>query len=273
MIQPSLSYNLLKFSLQLFGCGIHKLEKGEYQQVQQKAEAECLLQEKILTSDKGLKVIVPGKSVREAVDAIAARYESRDAFEQDLANNNLTLDEMHIALEVDLAVEATLAQVTACVEPPGEKQVAQLYKAADKEKPEQRCLRHILVTINDQFPENSRPSALLRITKIREKALSAGIDFSELAQHYSECPSALQGGTLPPVSRGKIDPGMGKCLFGLEVGEISEVVESPMGFHILLCDKVIKAEELNPDEVKSGIRQQLHGQMKKKELQRWLSAL
>lgn len=264
---------MLKFSLQMFRRSPNELESIEYEAVKTRADAECALQLKVLHSKEGMKVVVPQISIEEALAAIAARYESAEAFENDLRANNMDPTAMASALEVDLTVEATMAQVAAQAPPPSEMQVVEFLKTSNTKKPEKRRLRHILVTINDQFPENSRQAALSRITTLRDKALTPNKNFSELAQRYSECPSALKGGSITPVARGDIHPNLEETLFCMEEGEISKIVESNMGFHILLCEEVIKAEKLPLEEVKTKIRKKMHARIKKKALQTWLAKL
>jgi len=65
-------------------------------------------------------------------------------------------------------------------------------------------------------------------------SIKAGADFSEMAKRYSEDPgSAAQGGDLGFVKRGVFYPEFESAVFSLETGEISNVVESPVGFHII----------------------------------------
>ncbi len=273
MLQPSHPYNMLKFSLQLFRRSPNELESIEYEAVKTRADAECALQLKVLSSKEGMNVVVPQISIEEALAAITARYESAEAFKNDLLANDMDPIAMASALEVDLTVEATMAQVAAQAAPPSETEVMEILQTSNTTKPEKRRLRHILVTINDQFPENSRQAALSRITTLRDKALAPGKDFSELAQRYSECPSALQGGSINPVARGGIHPCLEETLFSMEEGEISKIVESNMGFHILLCEEKLKTEKLLPKEAKVKIRKSMHAQIKKKAVQTWLSNL
>ncbi len=75
------------------------------------------------------------------------------------------------------------------------------------------------------------------------------------------------------MTRKKIDPRLGETLFSMEEGEISEVVESPMGFHILFCEKVLSAEKLDPEKTKALIRKHLLAQNSKNKVQKWLSSL
>jgi nitrogen fixation protein NifM len=273
MLQPSLPYNQLKFSLQMFHRPLNELEKSEYEAVKTRAEAECTLERKILTSAEGMKMKVAQESIEEAIAAIANRYESPEAFQNDLRANNMDPAAMATGLKVELMVKATLRKVANRTESPNEAKVTEIFESADQKKREQRQLRHILITINDQFPENRREAALTRITRVHEKVSVPGVDFSELAQRYSECPSALQGGNIGPVAPGTLHPNLEKTLFAMEKGEISNIVESTMGFHILFCEEIIKGDTPPPEETKNKIRKVLHARNKKKTVQAWLAAL
>lgn len=273
MLQPSLPYNQLKFSLQMFQCPPALLDRSQEEVVQSRAAEECALQAKILASPEGQTAVVPEKSVLEAMTALGTRYESEEAFAEDLAANRMDRASMARALEVELTVQATTALVAARATPASEAEVEEIYQATKQEALEKRRLRHILITINDQFPENVRPAALARINKVRAQALEANADFSALAQRYSECPSALQGGSMGPLSRGTTSDPLLKSLFALEVGEISAVVESTMGFHILLCDEVLVAPEDDEDKARAALGQTLLVKSQKKAIQTWLANL
>jgi peptidyl-prolyl cis-trans isomerase SurA len=97
--------------------------------------------------------------------------------------------------------------------------------------PEKVSLFHIF--------ENPKASEKLK-KKFRDKALAlldslkAGKDFAELAKKYSDDPgSASQGGDLGFVKKGVFYPEFEAAAFKLNIGEISGVVESPVGFHII----------------------------------------
>ncbi|MDY0081606.1 MAG: peptidylprolyl isomerase [Ignavibacteriaceae bacterium] len=94
------------------------------------------------------------------------------------------------------------------------------------------------VTIYHIF-QNPKASEKLK-KKFYDKAsalldsIKAGADFSELAKKYSDDPgSAAQGGDLGFVKKGVFYPEFEEAAFKLNVGEISEVIESPVGFHII----------------------------------------
>ena len=87
--------------------------------------------------------------------------------------------------------------------------------------------------------------------------LKAGGDFSEIAKEKSTGPSAAQGGDLEYLSKGTIIPEIDEVVFGLEVEELSGIVKTDFGFHILkITDK--KPETVKTlEEVKEDIIQTL----------------
>lgn len=62
-------------------------------------------------------------------------------------------------------------------------------------------------------------------------------NFADLAREKSECPSAEQGGELGRITRGDLVPQFEDALFSLKVGEVSSVVETPFGYHIILREE------------------------------------
>ncbi|MCK4667684.1 SurA N-terminal domain-containing protein [Candidatus Dependentiae bacterium] len=84
--------------------------------------------------------------------------------------------------------------------------------------------------------EEDKVDATERLTKIREQAL-AGEDFAELAKIYSEGPSAPKGGDLGWFGEGQTVPVFEKAAFSLKIGEISEIVETRYGLHIIKMEE------------------------------------
>ncbi|MDD5014382.1 MAG: peptidyl-prolyl cis-trans isomerase [Atribacterota bacterium] len=115
----------------------------------------------------------------------------------------------------------------------------------------------------DSFTEKEQVHLYNILLETEEEAqnileqLTAGADFSEIAKEKSTGPSAAQGGDLGYVSAGTIIPEIEEAVFALEVEELSGVVKSDFGFHILkITDK--KPETVKTfEEVKEDILQTL----------------
>ncbi|MBI3273065.1 MAG: peptidylprolyl isomerase [Planctomycetes bacterium] len=78
----------------------------------------------------------------------------------------------------------------------------------------------------------TRREALALVQGLRSK-LQAGASFSELAAQFSDCPSGANGGKLGAFVRGNMVPEFEAAAFALKVGEISDVVETPFGYHLI----------------------------------------
>jgi len=90
--------------------------------------------------------------------------------------------------------------------------------------------------------------------QVKEK-LRKGEDFAKLAKEYSiDLPMALEGGSMGIIEKGKTLPELEKVLFTLNVGEMSDIVETRFGFHILTVDEIITTQYRPLDEVSEGIK-------------------
>jgi len=97
--------------------------------------------------------------------------------------------------------------------------------------PEKVEIAHIFR--NPKASERIKQKSFDKAQKILD-SIKAGADFAEMASKYSEDPvSAAEGGDLGFVKRGIFYPEFESAAFALSVNEISEVVESPVGFHII----------------------------------------
>lgn len=96
---------------------------------------------------------------------------------------------------------------------------------------------HILLMhagVPESSSSRSREAALDAMTRLRDKIKSGEVDFAEAAQTLSDCPSGEEGGDLGPFSPGMMVPQFDKASFALGVGELSDVVETPFGYHLIL---------------------------------------
>lgn len=113
---------------------------------------------------------------------------------------------------------------------------------AEESGPAQIGARHVLISYRGAmraapYIQRSKDEARELATRIMEQA-RAGEDFAELAQESSDDRgSAANGGSLGTFGRGQMVPEFSKAAFALEVGEVSEVVESPFGFHVILREE------------------------------------
>ncbi len=94
-------------------------------------------------------------------------------------------------------------------------------------------------------------AAYEKIEKIKSK-LDQGENFAELAREHSDCPSAAKGGDLGSFGRGQMDPIFEAAAFGLKVGETSDVVQTPFGYHIIKVTGREAGEDPSKDKVRAS---------------------
>ncbi|MDH4122185.1 MAG: SurA N-terminal domain-containing protein [Deltaproteobacteria bacterium] len=115
---------------------------------------------------------------------------------------------------------------------------------------------HILLKVNKDTPPAEREKLLKQAKAIREEARK-GADFAQLAKKYSQDSSRGQGGDLGFFGHGQMVGPFEAAAFALKPGEISDVVTSPFGFHIIKATAV-KAGSVTPfAQAKAGIERKL----------------
>ncbi|AKS41641.1 SurA N-terminal domain-containing protein [Wenzhouxiangella marina] len=134
-----------------------------------------------------------------------------------------------------------------------EEELRQRYEAASQRylTPEAREAAHILITAGQ---ERSNEEAAALAAEIRQRLLD-GEDFSALAMEYSDDPgSAAQGGDLGLVERDQMVEAFESALFALsEPGEISEVVESRFGWHVIRLGEIREPQGMSFEEARDEI--------------------
>lgn len=135
--------------------------------------------------------------------------------------------------------------------------------------PERRNASHILIVLNDGASDTEIAEKKQIIEELRQRIL-AGESFVELAKAFSEDPGSVeQGGDLGEFPRGAMVPEFEQEAFSLEVDEISDIVQSSFGFHL------IKLNEIIPEQGKSfeQARQELEQAYRTQEAEQLFSEL
>ncbi|MDY6914900.1 MAG: peptidylprolyl isomerase [Candidatus Cloacimonadota bacterium] len=95
-----------------------------------------------------------------------------------------------------------------------------------------------------------------RIKAIKEKIKSKE-DFKEQAAKCSECPSCCKQGDLGYFTKGKMIPQFEKVAFSMEVNQISDPVETPFGYHIIMVTDKKESKTADFDEIKDALESRL----------------
>jgi len=267
-------YLLLNAAAQLFEKAPADLEEAEWRQAVELAEKEGLLQQKILSSDEAAGIDIGEEELTAALASVEERYPERREFLEELARNGMNEQTLGESLKASLKVEKVMARVAASVTV-SDAEVEAFYREHREkfERPELREARHILITINDDYKENRPKAVKERLKKIAAELQEKPEAFADLAMRHSECPTALEGGYLGKLPKGKLYPALDAALFEMAEGEIRSPLKSPMGLHILRCEKIHAAGVAPLEEADSSIRDYLLAPSVLAAQKQWIRAL
>jgi len=120
------------------------------------------------------------------------------------------------------------------------------------QQPAQRHARHILLKTGPNDSEKQLEDQKKKAEEVRQLALNGG-DFSALAKEYSEGPSKDSGGDLGFFSQGQMVPAFDDAVFAMQPGDISDVVKTRFGYHIIKLEEIRPAKTRPLDEVRGEI--------------------
>tara|TARA_Y100001960_G_scaffold272744_1_gene300508 strand:+ start:118 stop:1401 length:1284 start_codon:yes stop_codon:yes gene_type:complete len=133
-------------------------------------------------------------------------------------------------------------------------------------------VKHILLLLEKGASEITKKKKNKQIKKILVE-LKEGKDFAEAAKEYSEDVSASMGGDVGFVEKGQMVTKFEKAVYGLKEGEISDVVETEYGYHIIKAEKIQKGRTLPFKEVEIKIKNILVKGKQKSAYEVWMSEL
>ncbi len=275
-------YHLLRAATARFKRNIRALSREELADAERQATQSFALEEQVLNSAEARDVLISDTQVQRAYQAVKQRYAQQSDLEADLKRNGLDSGQLRQALRRELIFDAVMQRVGARHAPITEAD-ERLFFELHRERfdaPETRTARHILITINDDYPENRRAAARARIEAIDERLRAPDNDptallgaFIDAARTGSECPSAMEGGQLGTLGRGKLYPVLDAALFELAPGQLSAVLESEIGFHLLLCEAIHPAKTVTFSDARERIHQALEQRRRKEQQRQWLASL
>lgn len=272
---PEYAYHLLRSALTKFSKTPIELTAEQIEEVRSQADATFELETRVLSSTDARDRVISGQRIDAALLGIVDRYESRQAFHSDLKKNNLNERVLRTALYRELIFDAVLTCVAAQSVDVSELDISLFYEAHRDRfaRPETRVASHILMTINPEFSDNTRQKCEQKMRSIEKCLGTDPTRFAELARKYSECPSALEGGKLGSLPRGKLYPELDKVLFNLAQGGISGIAETELGLHVLYCEKIHPARTIPLSEARTKIREIMEQRQRRRCQQAWLNEL
>lgn len=237
------------------------------QAVDQLVSAELLYQVASKQEDKILDKDIDAKIAQD-------RSRFRDEQEFKKAIGELEMDEKDLreyvrrGLLISRYVEATFVSKTSVSD--AEIQAFYDNNSEKFKKDEAVKASHILIGVDRHATADEKKAAREKAEKLQKEA-QGGADFAALAKNNSTCPSSQQGGDLGFFGKGQMVVDFEKAAFALKAGQVSDVVETQFGFHVIkVTDR--KPAILTPlKDVKAKIEEFLKGQKVSEAIQKYLT--
>jgi len=219
---------------------------------------ERLIEEKLIDQEaKRSGIKAAAKEIDGAIEEIKRRNSAtQEDMERALAKEGLTLEAFKKEIEKKI-IRTKVVQWAVKVEPNvGEKELKDFYlKNSDRYRTEESYRPgHILFKV----PKEAAPEEVREIRAKCQKVLGkikAGEDFGELAILYSEDISSKDRGDLGVFKKGELLPAFEKEALRLNIGEVSNIVRTDFGFHIIRLLDRKGADPLPYEDVKEKVRQ------------------
>jgi parvulin-like peptidyl-prolyl isomerase len=241
-----------------------------------KTVLEGMIAEKLQAQEaKKLGMVVTEEELQKYLDGIYATNNiTGEEFENILKSEGSNFDDYKRIIRGQILVSRIVQMHVSSGSTPSEKYIRKYYRKNKKNfwVPRKMILSHIMFIEESDSSGKERRLQKNRAEKILRR-IQAGENFSELAKKYSDDVSAHSGGRLGVVSRGTMLPEFEKAAFDLKVGEISNIVATVNGFHIIKCDNITPGYAKEFDLVKSEIKEMLSVKNREKKYQEWMDEL
>jgi peptidyl-prolyl cis-trans isomerase C len=236
---------------------------------------ESLIAHEVLYQESRKKGIeVEETAVDEQVEHIKKQFQEQGGFENMLKEMNITEEKLKVQFREGIAIQRLVDQeVIKRIELSDEETKDYYDKNPDLFKqPEKLQARHILIKAEPAGDKAAKAKALKEIKDIQRK-LKGGADFAELAKKYSQCPSSAEGGDLGEFGRGQMIKPFEDAAFALKKGEMSDIIETDFGYHLILAGEK-KPETISEyPEVKDRIAQYLKNMKTRAEGEKYIEGL
>ena len=221
---------------------------------------------------EGMKV--SEEDVAAKIEVVKSNFPSEEDFNAQLGISGLTYEEFENEIKYTVKVEKLIDRLSANLKKTTLKEAKSFYDTnTDQfENPERVKASHILIKFEADDSEEIKAEKRKRIEALLVR-VKGGQEFTDLASENSDCPSSKNGGDLGYFGKGQMVKAFEDAAFALEKGEVSGIVETRFGYHIIkLTEK--EASNTTPfDEISNDIVEYLFNMKKQMEVEKYIQAL
>lgn len=217
---------------------------------------------------------VDSEQIDKELERVAARFSSAAEQEDALLRAGISSIQLRERLHADLAIRQLMEeQVMVSVEV-DDRELRSFYDTHPNlfKVPALVKASHIFIAAGPDSTREERKAAVALARGILAQ-LDQGVPFSEMAIDYSQCPSSENGGDLGYFEREKMIKGFADAAFSLNPGEISDLVRTSRGYHIILVEDRQANRKLAFDDIRVQLYQNLKFEKAAPEIKTYLKSL
>lgn len=216
---------------------------------------ENLIDQELLYQDaKSKGLTIDNAAINVQLDAVKSQFPDDATYKSELAAQGMTEAEIKSDIGKTLLVEDYITSKYGPTIKIEDSDTLEFYKGNSQyfSKPEQVRASHILIKVEPDAEESVKKDAIERINAIQDR-IAAGEEFSDLARALSEGPSNVNGGDLGSFGRGQMVKSFEDAVFAMNIGDVSDVVETQFGYHLIKLTAKEAASTVPLEEVKAKI--------------------
>ena len=233
---------------------------------------KALVRQKI----RELNIVISAEELNQSIEEVKRQNKmSQEALVSALLAQNITFDQYRAQLKEQLERLRLMSQEVKAKVQVSEREIREYYEsnsALYTEKPTFRA-RHIFLKIKKNASNDELKNVMAKAANAISEAKSNS-DFASIARQYSEDPGAAKdGGDLGTFKKGDMLPEIESTVLKMNPGEISELISTPTGFHIIKLEEK-NAGRMKPlDSVKASIEEILYRKKSEERFKQWADDL
>jgi peptidyl-prolyl cis-trans isomerase C len=248
---------------------VSQLDQIRSQVLENLVARELLYQE---SQKKGIKI--SEEEVNKQLINVKAQFPNEAEFNNALIRMNLTEASIKEKLQRDLALKKLIEDEVAPKVTVSDSDIRAFYENNPEtfKQPERVKASHILIKVDPKADASQKAEAQKKIDSVQAK-LQKGEDFGALAKEYSEGPTGPKGGDLGYFTRGQMVKPFEEAAFAMKPGEVSGMVETRFGYHLIKVTDKTPEGTMPYDDVKERLAEFLKQQKIQEEINVYVKRL
>lgn len=223
---------------------------------------------------KARKISVSDAEVDGNLKQMQSQFPNEEEFKKALAARGMSIEQLKTDARVDMSITKMMDAEVASHAPPTDAQVREFYDKNPDKFTQDETVRasHILFRVDEKASDAEKKKVRAQADNVLKQA-KGGADFGELAKKHSADGSAAQGGDLNFFTKDQMVPPFADAAFGMKPGQISDVVTTQFGYHIIKVTERKAASAVPFDEARERIREFLTQQQKQARAEAFIDGL